>query len=140
MSRAMDPKRATTILGVPGRLKELQEGSGLKSKAEFLRLVKIHKGQWARYLKHELPGPDVLARIARATGRSREWILSGNEELAEARPATEHVEPELQRAISLLRRLYNNRAHREHDWRVLMAVLDDDQARAGSAAKRARKR
>lgn len=40
-------------------------------------MVKIQKGQWARYLKGEMPGLKVRQRIAAATGRSAEWILTG---------------------------------------------------------------
>lgn len=41
--------------------------------------------------------------------------------------------PELVRAIALLRRLYRNRGRREHDWKVIMVVLE---AQGGPAAEK----
>ena len=132
----MGSKTATAILGVPERLKALQEGSGLKSKADFLRAVKIQKGQWARYLKGEMPGPRVRQRIADATGRSAEWILTGVEQGPQPQPTRgQHAvsgklgnreEAELAKAIHLVRQLYDHvkLKQRIHDWKVLMALLN----------------
>jgi transcriptional regulator with XRE-family HTH domain len=133
----MGSKRATTILGVPARLQALQEGAGLKSKAEFLRLVGIQKGQWDRYLKGEMPGQKVRERIAAATGYSAEWILTGEDVRAKTfiTPQPRRQPPALREAIDLLSALHDRQRGGKWEWQLIMDQLRGSAHRANHKAQ-----
>lgn len=99
MSSDLSTESVPTLLGVPARLRllqEVQKGSGIHQ-AEFLRRLDTSKTQWARYLKGEdLPGKKVLRRIAAATGKSVAWIMLGDSpQLVQSRLTAPIVQPTL---------------------------------------------
>jgi len=50
-----------------------------KSKAGFARSIEILPQQLSRYLKGRVPDLKTLLKIAAATGKSVEWLVSGEE-------------------------------------------------------------
>jgi transcriptional regulator with XRE-family HTH domain len=77
MSSENITETVTTILGVPERLRALQEGF-VGTQTRFLKEIGVRLPQWRRYTKGErLPEEAVLRRITRATNVSLHWLLTG---------------------------------------------------------------
>jgi len=80
MSSEKVPVTVTTILGVPERLRALEEGF-VGTQTTFLRGVGVRLSQWRRYTRGErLPEDAVLRRIAQAMNVSVRWLLTGSAE------------------------------------------------------------
>jgi SOS-response transcriptional repressor LexA len=81
----------------------LKAALGSKKKGLFAREVAVYPHQLSRYLAGQIPDPPVLIRLARAVGRSIDYLLTGQDRTAsfsaEGLPLYEGVKP---RAVPVL--------------------------------------
>lgn len=67
--------------------KRIREIRGELTQAEFASLLDIKQAMVSRYeADKETPSPQVLLRMSRFSGRSMEWLLTGQEPLTEPEP------------------------------------------------------
>lgn len=63
----------------PGFAERLAAQIGWKKKGEFARALGIQPVQLSRYLKGQVPDLKTLLKLAEATGKSVEWLVTGEE-------------------------------------------------------------
>ena len=111
------------------RLKLLREQAGL-GQAEAAERLDL--GRHSTLASYEQGDAEIPLSVLVDLGRAYRFPVDINALLGSAVVPSQDTEPDLERAVRLVRQLYrqSRRGQRRHEWRVLMALLEPGESDA----------